>query len=208
MDDVKILAQQNPLVSRQRMAQKSTVAGDVTALLEAWNAGEENALSELVERVQKDLHDMAARLFHRERADHTLQPTAVVAEVYLRLQKQRRVGIHHRTEFFAVAAKLMRRVLVDHARRHRREKRGGDRVQVELNESCGLPKGLMPEILALDHALLDLERRSPRQSRIVEMRVMVGLNLEEIGSVEKISLSTVSREWKAARLFLLSQLSR
>ncbi len=206
MDDVRILAKMSS--SRSTESMPDGAAGDVTALLEAWNKGDEKALGTLVEQVQGDLHDMAARLFHGERPNHTLQPTAVVAEVYLRLQKQRRVGVRHRTEFFAVAAKLMRRVLVDHARRTGREKRGGHRVQVELDESCGLPKGLMPEILALDHALLDLERRSPRQNRIVEMRVMVGLNLEEIAAVEKISLSTVSREWKAARLFLLSQLSR
>lgn len=204
MDDVRILANMNP----SQASQSGPAVGDVTALLDAWNAGDEKALGKLVETVQGDLHDMAAKLFHGERVNHTLQPTAVVAEVYLRLQKQRRVGVRHRSEFFAVAAKLMRRVLVDHARRTGREKRGGDRVQVELDENCGLPKGLMPEIVALDHALLDLERRSPRQSRIVEMRVLVGLNLEEIAGVEDISLSTVSREWKAARLFLLSQLSR
>ena len=202
IDDVRILAKM-----KRNESEESAPKGDVTALLEAWNQGDEKALGELVGTVQEELHEIATRLFRSERADHTLQPTAVVAEVYLRLEKQRRVGIRHRREFFAVAAKLMRRILVDHARRHGAGKRGGGRVQVELNDSSGLSTALMPEILELDHALIDLERRSPRQSRIIEMRILVGLNLEEIAAVEKISLSTVSRDWKAARLFLIGQLS-
>ncbi len=181
---------------------------DVTALLEAWSRGDDTALAELMEVVQEELLRIAGHIFRGERRDHTLQPTALVAEVYLKLEGQRRVDFRHRTDFFAVAAKLMRRILVDHARRHKAEKRGGQTVQVALDQASGLPAGLAPEIVALDDALLDLERRSPRQSRIVEMRVLVGLNLEDIAAVEKISLSTVSRDWNAARLFLLSQLSR
>ena len=198
IDDVRIPA---------GMGLNKAISGEVTALLEAWNEGDGKALDALMAKVQTDLREIAAKLFHGERNDHTLQPTAVVAEAYFRLQKQRRIGVRHRTEFFAVAAKLMRRILVDHARRHAAEKRGAGAVRVDLAEDTGLPPGLAPDVLALDHALLDLERRSARQSRIVEMRVMVGLNLEEIASVERISLSTVSRDWKAARLFLLSQLS-
>ncbi len=199
LDDVRLLA---------IMTQP---AGDVTALLEAWSRGEHSALAQLMDVVQKELHQLASRLFRGERPNHTLQPTAVVHEVYLKLQGQRRVDFHHRAEFFAVAARLMRRILVDHARRHRAVKRGGRTVQVALDgvafdEAAGLPAHLAPEVVALDHALIDLERRSPRQSRIVEMRLLVGLTLEEIAGVEKISLSTVSRDWKAARLFLLSQL--
>jgi RNA polymerase sigma-70 factor (ECF subfamily) len=177
---------------------------DVTALLEAWSHGDE---AELMEVVQEELLRIAGNIFRGERRDHTLQPTALVAEVYLKLEGQRRVDFRHRTDFFAVAAKLMRRVLVDHARRHSADKRGGQTVQIALDQASGLPTGLVPEIIALDDALIDLERRSPRQSRIVEMRVLVGLNLEDIAAVEKISLSTVSWDWNAARLFLLSQLS-
>lgn len=180
--------------------------GDVTALLEAWNRGEESALAELMEVVRKELHQMARGLFKRERPNHTLQPTAVVHEVYLKLEDQRRVSFHHRREFFAVAARLMRRILVDHARKHGAVKRGGRALQLTLDQSVDLPDDLAPEIVALDDALIDLERRSPRQSRIVEMRALVGLSLEEIAAVEKISLSTVTREWRTARLFLLSQL--
>ncbi|MCP4662503.1 MAG: RNA polymerase subunit sigma-70 [bacterium] len=180
---------------------------DVTSLLEAWSHGDDAALAELMEVVQEELLRIAGQIFRGERRDHTLQPTALVAEVYLKLEGQRRVDFRHRTDFFAVAAKLMRRILVDHARRHSAGKRGGQTVQVALDQASGLPTGLVPEIIALDDALIDLERRSPRQSRIVEMRVLVGLNLEDIAAVEKISLSTVSRDWNAARLFLLSQLS-
>ncbi len=180
---------------------------DVTALLEAWSRGDDTALAELMEVVQEELLRIAGYLFRGERRDHTLQPTALVAEVYLKLEGQRRVDFRHRADFFAVAAKLMRRILVDHARRHSAGKRGGQAVQIALDQASGLPTGLVPEIIALDDALIDLERRSPRQSRIVEMRVLVGLNLEDIAAVEKISLSTVSRDWNAARLFLLSQLS-
>lgn len=111
-------------------------------------------------------------------------------------------------KFFAVAARLTRSILVDHARRHRAQKRGGDSVQIAFDDALGLPEALAPEVVALDDAVIDLARRSPRQSRIVEMRVIVGLTLEEIAAVEKISLSTVFRDWKAARLFLLSQLRR
>ncbi|MEM1207072.1 MAG: ECF-type sigma factor [Acidobacteriota bacterium] len=192
------------------LATMTQPAGDVTTWLDAWRRGEEGALVRLMEVVQDELHGMARGLFRGERRGHTLQPTAMVNEVYLRLERQHRITLRSRTEFFAVAARLMRRVLVDHARRHGAAKRGGDAVRVEL-EDAHLPEGLLhggraPEVLALDLALLDLERRSPRQSRIVEMRVLVGLTLEEIASVEGISLSTVSRDWKAARLFLLRQL--
>ncbi len=183
-------------------------APDVTALLEKWSGGDDTALAELMEVVQEELLRIAGNIFRGERRDHTLQPTALVGEVYLKLKRQRRVDFRHRKEFFAVAGKLMRRILVDHARRHKAEKRGGQTVVVELDRASGLPDGLAPEIIALDDALLDLERRSPRQSRIVEMRVLVGLKLQDIAAVEKISLSTVSRDWNAARLFLLSQLSR
>lgn len=183
-----------------------TQPGDVTALLEAWRQGEDDALVRLMDVVQKELHQIASRMFRGERAGHTLQPTAMVNEVYLRLTAQRRVGLRNRADLFAVAARLMRRILVDHARRHLAAKRGAGVLHLELDEGAGLPGHLAPEMLHLDDALIDLERRSPRQSRIVEMRVLVGLTLEEVAGVEKISLSSVSREWKAARLFLLSQL--
>ena len=185
-------------------------AGNVTALLDAWSQGDDSALAQLMGVVQRELRDIASRLFRGERRNHTLQPTAVVNEVYLKLKGERRVDWQGRAQFFGVAASLMRRILVDHARKHRAAKRGGKawRVPVEQLPGDEFPHHKAPEIIALDDALVDLERRSPRQSRIVEMRVMVGLTLEEIAAVEKISPATVSRDWKAARLFLLRQLSR
>ncbi len=181
---------------------------DVTVLLDAWSQGDADALARLMGVVQEELHEIAGRMFRGERPGHTLQPTALVHEVYLKLKGERQVDWRGRAEFFGVAAKLMRNILVDHARRHNTLKRGRDTVQIPLDEALGFPRHLAPEVLALDDALIDLARRSPRQSRIVEMVVIVGLNLKEVAAVEKISLSTVSREWKAAKLFLLSQLQR
>jgi RNA polymerase sigma-70 factor (ECF subfamily) len=180
---------------------------DVTALLDAWSHGDATALGRLMDVVQDELHQIASRLFRSERPDHTLQPTALVHEVFLKLKGQRQVDWRGRAQFFAVAAKLMRRLLVDHARRHQASKRGGDELRIPFEEVLGFPVYLAPEIVALDDALIDLDRRSPRQSRIVEMRVIVGLTLEEIAAVEDVSLSTVSRDWKTARLFLLRQLA-
>ena len=180
--------------------------GDVTILLEAWSRGDDSALIALMEAVQTELRRIAGRMFRGERQTHTLQPTALVNEAFLRLERQHRVSFQHRTEFFAFAAHLMRRVLVDHARRHRTVKRGGQEIRVSFEEAQQLPEHLAPEVVALDDALIELERRSPRQSRIVELRLLVGLNLEQIAAVEKISRPTVSRDWRAARLFLLSQL--
>lgn len=180
--------------------------GDVTALLKAWNDGDATALPRLMERVRDELHTIASRMFHRERVGHTLQPTAMVNEVYLKLVGQRRVSWRNRAEFFGVAAQLMRRILVDHARKRATTKRGAGFVQVAFDEAVDLPPDLTPDLITLDDALSDLERLSPRQSRIVELRVMVGLELEEVAAVLGISRPTVSRDWLAARLFLLSQL--
>ncbi len=209
------MPQTPPLDDARLLAIMTQSKGDVTGLLDQWSAGDASALAELMDVVQQELRRIARRQFRGERPDHTLQPTAVVNEVYLKLKGQRQVSWRGRAEFFAVAAKLMRRILVDHARRHAAEKRGGAAVRVTVDEALEVPEGFprrgtsgatLPEVVALDDALLDLARRSARQSRIVEMRVIVGLTLEEIAAVEKVSPSTVSRDWKAARLFLLSQL--
>ncbi len=180
-------------------------APEVTGLLDAWNRGEPGALDSVIEAVHHELHEIASRLFRSERPGHTLQPTAVVNELYLKLREQRRVSWRNRAQLFAVAARLMRRILVDHARRNAADRRGGGSVRISLETVRDLPAEA-PEIVVLDHALRDLERRSPRQSRIVEMRVFVGLTLEEIAAVEEISRATVSRDWKTARLFLISWL--
>ncbi len=184
-----------------------TNSSNVTALLDVWNEGDASALDRLMDIVQQELRHIAAHLLKSERADHTLQPTAVVNELYLKLTGQRRLAWHNRAEFFAVAARMMRRILVDHARRHGACKRGSDVYRFALDDAVNFPAELAPDVLALDDALIDLERLSPQQARIVEMRLVVGLTLEEIAAVEGISRSTVSREWRAARLFLLGQLS-
>ncbi len=180
---------------------------DVTALLDAWNRGERGALDRLIEAVHHELHEIAIRVFRGERPGHTLQPTAVVNELYLKLQAERRVSWRNRAQLFGVAARLMRRILVDHARRRAADRRGGGSLRISFAEIRDLPAEA-PEIVALDRALVELERRSSRQSRIVEMRVLVGLTLEEIATVENVSRATVSRDWKTARLFLLSQLRK
>ncbi len=118
-------------------------SGDVTALLDAWSAGDADALAQLMDVVQHELHQIARRQFRGERRDHTLQPTAVVNEVYLKLKGQRRVSWQNRAEFFGVAATLMRRILVDHARRHQALKRGGDAVRVPVDEALGVPDQLL-----------------------------------------------------------------
>jgi RNA polymerase sigma factor (TIGR02999 family) len=182
------------------------ITDDVTLLLDAWSRGEAHALDRLMEVVQEELRAIAGHFFRHERPDHTLQPTAVVNELYLKLAGQREVRWHSRAEFFAVAARGMRQVLVDHARRRHAEKRGGGLVRVAFDQDLGFPEAMAPDVVALDDALGDLERLHPRQSRIVEMRVLVGLTLEEIAAVEKTSRATVAREWRTARLFLLRQL--
>ena len=178
---------------------------DVTALLDAWNRDEPGALDRVVEAVHPELHEIAARVFRGERPGHTLQPTAVVNELYLKLRDQRRVSWRSRAQLFGVAARIMRRILVDHARRHTAFRRGGGKVQIAFEELREAP-GEAPEVVRLDHVLADLERRSARQSRIVEMRVFAGLAFDEIAELEKVSRATISRDWKTARLFLLSQL--
>ncbi len=181
---------------------------EVTALLDAWSGGDPKALAELMPLVYDELHRIASRQFRREGEGHTLQPTAVVNEVYLRLKGQRKVRWHGRAEFFAVAAKLIRRVLVDHARRRGRLKRGGDVPKVPLDEEFGLPDSKAPGVLALDDALEALDRLAPRQSRIVELKIFGGLTLEEIAGALSVSRSTVRREWNAALLWLRRELSR
>lgn len=195
-----------PTTAVRLLAAMALPNADVTALLDAWSQGDPNALAQLMDVVKQEIHEIARRAFKKERSDHTLQPTALVNELYIKLKGQRQVRWKDRAEFFGVAAKLMRRILVDHARHHEAAKRGQEAVHVTLDEASDLPAELAPELLALDEALLDLARHSPRQSRMVEMRLLVGLTLEEIAAIEKISLSTVSREWRAARLFLLKQL--
>ena len=181
---------------------------DVTELLDAWSSGDPAALNELMPLVYDELHLIARRQFHREREDHTLQPTAVVNEAYLRFKGQRKVQWRSRAEFFAVAAKQIRRVLVDHARRRQRQKRGGGAPKVPFDQVLGLAETRAPSYVALDDALRGLAELAPRQSDIVELRIFGGLTLEEIAEMLSIGRTTVHRDWNAALLWLRRELWR
>jgi RNA polymerase sigma factor (TIGR02999 family) len=179
--------------------------GNVTRLLQSWSAGDKKALSELVPLVYRELRGLAAAYIRRERKDHTLQATALVHEAYLRLVDQPQVESPNRPRFFAIAANLMRQILVNYARHHRAAKRGGGN-KVALDENAGVlqPRGV--DLIALDEALEQLAQVDPRQSRIVELRFFGGLTEEEIAGVLGVAAITVKREWRIARAVLLRQL--
>jgi RNA polymerase sigma factor (TIGR02999 family) len=184
------------------------MAQRVTALLVAWGEGDQTALDQLIPLVHAELRRIAARYMAGEKAGHTLQPTALVNEVYLRLVDVERVRWQNRAHFFAVAARLMRRVLVDFARSRRYRKRGGGIEHVAFDEGAIVDVGRGHDLLALDDALDELARVDPRQSQIVVMRFFAGLTVEEIASVMDVSPATVMRDWKLAKSWLLRELDR
>jgi RNA polymerase sigma factor (TIGR02999 family) len=179
--------------------------GHVTRLLQSWSGGEKEALNELVPIIHGELRRLAAACLRRERRDHTLQPTALVHESYLRLVDQTQVECRNRAQFFAIAANLMRQILVDHARHHRAAKRGGGN-KVALEEAAGVAQQREVDLVALDEALVDLARLDPRQSRVVELRFFGGLTEDEIADVLDVSPITVKRDWRIARAVLHHQL--
>jgi RNA polymerase sigma factor (TIGR02999 family) len=179
---------------------------DVTRLLEDVSAGNENALERLIPVVYAELRRQAARYLRRERPDHTLQPTALVNEAFLRLVDQRNVRWQNRAHFFGVAAQSMRRILVDHARTRQRIKRGGVQQRVTLVDSAAATAESVVDLLALDQSLARLEALDSRQSRIVELRFFAGLSVEETAEILEISPATVKREWSMAKAWLHSQL--
>jgi len=179
---------------------------DVTALLADWSRGDRTALGQLLPVVYAELRRIAARQLAGERPGHTLQPTALVHEVYLRLVDQRRVDWQNRAHFFGVAAQVMRRILVDHARRHAAGKRGDGVRCLSLDDAKDVPaSGEMP-ILALDLALDRLQRVDADLARIVELRAFGGLTVEEAAHVLKISPSTAKRDWRTAKAWLTREL--
>ena len=179
--------------------------GDVTRLLQSWSGGDKKALGELVPFVYRELRGLAAAYIRRERRDHTLQATALVHEAYLRLVDQTQVESPSRAQFFAIAANLMRQILVNHAKHHRAAKRGGGN-KVALDEGAAVvqPRGV--DLIALDSALDKLAQLDPRQSRIVELRFFGGLTEDEIADVLGVSAITVKRDWRIARAELHRQL--
>ena len=184
------------------------MAQRVTELLLAWGEGDQAALAELMPLVHGELRRIAARYMARERAGHTLQPTALVNEVYLRLVKVDRVRWENRAHFIAVAARLMRRVLVDFARARGYRKRGAGMSLVPFDETAVIDVGRGHDLLAVDDALDALARVDERQSQIVIMRFFGGLTVEEVANVLNISVATVARDWKLAKAWLLRELDR
>ncbi len=175
---------------------------DVTELLLDWGEGDESALSRLIPLVEAELRRIARRYMRREARNHTLQPTALVHELYLKLVDQRRVQWQDRAQFFGSAAHIMRRILVDHARIRDAGKRGHGVKPVSLEEISDLASRPEVHLIALDGALSALAEVDQRQSRIVELRYFAGLGHEEVGEVLGISARTVRREWRTARLWL------
>jgi RNA polymerase sigma factor (TIGR02999 family) len=172
---------------------------DVTQLLAEATDGDHRALDELLPVVYDELRRLAEGLMLRERANHTLQPTALVHEVYMKLVDQTRARWENRAHFFAVAAQAIRRILVDHARSHRRLKRGGEQTTLALEEGVVGAYERTVDLIALDEALDDLARHNPQQARIVELRFFSGLTIEETAAVLAVSTATVERDWRYAR---------
>jgi RNA polymerase sigma-70 factor, ECF subfamily len=180
----------------------------ITELLARWSRGDEEALDQLMPLVYGELRRLAAAYLRRERQEHTLQPTALVNEAYLKLVRQRNMPWQNRAQFFGVAAQLMRRILVDHARANYASKRGGHQVHVSLNNIGASETQVEADVLALHDVLNRLAEIDPDQSRIVELRFFGGLTIEETAEVMQVSHSTVEREWKLAKAWLKRELMK
>jgi RNA polymerase sigma-70 factor (ECF subfamily) len=181
---------------------------DVTRLLQEWQDGNTEALERLMPLVYKELHTLASRYLSRERRDHTLQPTALVNEAYLKLAGQREVDWQNRAHFYGIAAQLMRRILVDRARHDGRIKRGRDVPHISLEDADPASVNVDPvDVFALDRALSRLEAVDAQQGRIVELRFFGGLTIQETAEVMRISPGTIKRDWIVARAWLYRELT-
>jgi RNA polymerase sigma factor (TIGR02999 family) len=180
----------------------------VTQWLIAWSSGDQTALDKLMPLVYDELHRLAHHYMSRERPGHTLQTTALVNEAYLRLIDQKSVSWQNRAHFFAVAAQVMRQILVDYARRRQVLKRGGQAVKVSLDEAAIVSQERGADLVALDDALTSLAAIDPRKSQIVELRFFGGLSVEETAEVLKVSPRTVMRQWSLAQAWLYRELSQ
>ena len=179
----------------------------ITQLLIDWGKGDQAALERLMPLVYSELRRLASNYLRRERAEHTLQPTALVNEAYLKLVDQRNARWQNRAHFFGIAAQLMRRILVDHARQRQAVKRGGvDQQRLSITSAEAVVKQPEIDLLALNEALDELAQMDPQQSRIVELKFFGGLSIEETAEVLSISHATVERDWKLARAWLRRQL--
>ncbi len=182
------------------------VPKDVTQLLVAWREGDGSALETLLPLVEEELHRLAHRYMNRERKDHTLQTTALVNEAYLKLIDQK-VNWQNRAHFFGIAAQIMRRILIDHARKHLGPQRGGGKA-ISLEEVALVSNDRAAELVALDDALISLARLDERKGQVVELRYFGGLSVEEVAAVLGVSVDTVTRDWRRAKAFLRRELSQ
>ena len=179
----------------------------ITQLLAEWSEGNQSALDELYPLVYEELHRLARRYMSRERKGHTLQTTALINEAYVRLVDQKNVRWANRSHFFAISAQIMRRILIDHARRHAYAKRGGGAKQVSLEEAAIVVPDQASELVRLDEALKTLAKLDERRCYVVELRYFGGLSNEEIAGVLKVSENTVTRDWNLARAWLYQHLA-
>jgi RNA polymerase sigma-70 factor, ECF subfamily len=193
----------------QRLLNRSRnpVATDVTQILQAWSEGDQSAPERLMPMVYQELRRLAGDYLRRERPDHTLQATALVHEAYLKLVDQNRVDWKNRAHFCGVAAQLMRRVLMEHARAHNAAKRGGKMEKLYLDETRELAQERAPDLVALDDALKSLATTFPRESKVVELKFFGGLEAKEIAEVLQVSTKTVLRDWNFAKLWLCRALT-
>jgi RNA polymerase sigma-70 factor (ECF subfamily) len=180
--------------------------GQVTGLLRAWNRGDQDALEQLIPLVEAELRRVARAYMARERREHTLQPTALVNEAFLRLTDAQRIRWQDRAHFLGIAARLMRRVLVDHARARGSRKRGGAVAKVSLEDALVVAPEPAVDVLALDRAVEALAAVDARKGRVIELRFFAGLSVEETAEVLHVSTDTVKRDWRMAKLWLLHEL--
>ena len=189
------------------MTKAASPQQQVTQLLCDWRSGDRAALEKLIPLVQPELQRLAHHYMSRERPGHTLQTTALLDDAYLHLADKTHPQWQNRAHFFAVAAQLMRRIMVDHARQRQALKRGGGAIRVTLDEAAAVTQTRADELLALDEALEKLATFDRRKAEVVEMRYFGGLTMEEIAEVLKVHVNTVARDWTAARAWLLAALS-
>ena len=203
---LKCYNQNNSQIIRGQMSKPSTE--EITGLLLAWGQGNDAALEKLMPLVYDELRRLAHQYMNRERAGHTLQTTGLVNEAYLRLVDMNRVQWQNRAHFFAISAKLMRRILVDFARSRNYLKRGGKAPHVSLDETLLVSTQKGTDLVALDDALNALSQVDPRKSKVVEMRFFGGMSVEETAEALSVSPETVMRDWKTAKVWLLRELSK
>jgi RNA polymerase sigma factor (TIGR02999 family) len=181
-------------------------SSSVSQLLIAWGKGDDTALAQLTPLVYDELHRLARRYMRRENPGHTLQTSALVNEAYLKLIDQKDVHWQNRSHFFGIAAQLMRRILVDHARSHGRQKRGGHAQRLSLDATAIMSKERVVDLVAIDEALSNLAKFDPQKSRIVEMKFFGGLTNDEVAECLNVSARTIEREWRKAKAWLKSAL--